>query len=685
MLIYKSKQLFLIALAICLIYSNIQISFAQSFMLAIPGSTEHKPLPEEDFASKFQIDNFEKSIYECLKIYSNVHRGSGLHSRLTEFLYEGIRQLVMSYFGIKKRYYKNYTVIFGDEKGIEMLGLNHTPKMGKTQYYKISTNELGLPFGVVAVVIHKKFLPEGAPAITGGGTLSEFGGGWASPPGKFEAGTPNIIGVIALAKALSMIDKLKNINLFKDITKNMTIDELFKDRSTRSKGRKLLDTLKEQLICEEEGDPYSEGLDSFINFDNAASAPTFKPIWETARRAMYLPEEMWLPLLDKVRRIAQKFYSAPAKEYSVCFYRNTTYAINYLVKSMEAYDFGDIEPVVVNSLLDHNSNELPWRESKKITNIRMDVDKKGFIDIKKLESLLQEYNEKYKHGKKRIKLIALSGASNIFGTVNDMKAAAKIAHQYGTEILVDAAQLAPHRAIDVKNWGVDYLAFSAHKMYAPFGSGGLVARKNSLYTKELRNYEEKLDNMNIVGVAALGKAMQLLQRIGMDVIEEDERKLTAYALEKMKNIKDIKIYGIDDPKRTSDRVGVITFNIGSMPDDIVSINISQVANIGFRAGVFCGDDLFLKKFHTMGALRISFGLYNTTEEIDIFIEALEEVVQPRANKGARRPHRNIREVIPILVNKIFTDTSDSTKQSKPTTKRPLVGANRKAKVINQAN
>ena len=144
--------------------------------------------------------------------------------------------------------------------------------------------------------------------------------------------------------------------------------------------------------------------------------------------------------------------------------------------------------------------------------------------------------------------MAVSGASNVLGVFNDLAEIGRIVHRYGARLLVDAAQLVAHRKVEMEACGIDYLAFSAHKVYAPFGTGVLVVRKGllSFSPAELELIRSSGEE-NVGGIAALGKALVLLQRIGLDVIQEEEQALTGRALRGLAQIPGLKIYGIKDP------------------------------------------------------------------------------------------------------------------------------------------
>jgi selenocysteine lyase/cysteine desulfurase len=250
----------------------------------------------------------------------------------------------------------------------------------------------------------------------------------------------------------------------------------------------------------------------------------------------------------------------------VVFTSNTTEAINLVAESLSREAEPGVEAIVLNTFLEHNSNELPWRTVPGFSLIRLPVDAEGFVDLNELQMLLCAYNQQEQHGKERIKLVAVSGASNVLGSYNDLAEISRIVHRYGARLLVDAAQLVAHRKVAMEECGIDYLAFSAHKVYAPFGSGALVARKGLLKISPaeldlIRSSGEE----NVGGVAALGKALVLLQRIGLDVIQEEEQALTALALRGLAQIPGIRIHGVKDPgsPRFAQKGGVLLLAWGA--------------------------------------------------------------------------------------------------------------------------
>ena len=241
-----------------------------------------------------------------------------------------------------------------------------------------------------------------------------------------------------------------------------------------------MDELRQTLIGRGVRVPTVEGARPYVNLDNGASTPTFTPIWNAVCQTWRQPRQVQQEIIHEVKSICADVLGAPLADYDVIFTSNTTEAINLVAESMRNESEPGIESVVLNTLLEHNSNELPWRMLPGFSLIRLAVDAEGFVDLNELETLLRAYNEEGQHGKKRIKLVAVSGASNVLGTFNDLAEISRIVHRYGAHLLVDAAQLVAHRKVEVEGCGIDYLAFSAHKVYAPFGSGALLVRKGLL-------------------------------------------------------------------------------------------------------------------------------------------------------------------------------------------------------------
>ena len=397
-----------------------------------------------------------------------------------------------------------------------------------------------------------------------------------------------------------------------------------------------------------------DGSRTFINLDNGASTPTFEPIWDAVCQAWRQPEQVQREIVREVKSICAGVLGAPPADYDVIFTSNTTEAINLAAESLGGESQDGIRPVVVNTILEHNSNELPWRRLPGVALIRFPVDDEGFLDLNALEALLRAYNQEGRHGRKRIRLVALSGASNVLGSCNDLAEISHIVHKYGARLLVDAAQLVAHREVEMAAWGIDYLAFSAHKAYAPFGTGALVVRKGLLQfsSAELERIRSSGEE-NIGGIAALGKALVLLQRIGPDVIQQEEQALTGHALRGLAKIPGLTIFGIQDPASPhfAHKGGVIVFSLEGRMANRVARELAEQGGIGVRSGCHCAHLLIKRLLHIApllallqgvivsvfpqvslpGLTRVSLGIENTVGEIDTLIDVLDKIArQPAA-------------------------------------------------------
>jgi selenocysteine lyase/cysteine desulfurase len=290
------------------------------------------------------------------------------------------------------------------------------------------------------------------------------------------------------------------------------------------------------------------------------------------------------------------------------------------------------------------------------------VTPQGELDLDDVRSKFAE------HGG-RIKLLAISGASNVTGAITPIHELAELAHSYGARILVDAAQLAPHRAIAIGRAGdpgcIDFLTASGHKMYAPFGTGVLIAPRD-LFSRGAPDYSgggtveivteedvhwaappdrDEAGSPNVVGAVAMASACHALLEIGMDRLAQHEAELTRYTLEELEAIEGVELYGITDPARSEQRLGVVPFNVRGLSHYLVAAVLSTEYAIGVRNGCFCAHPYVLRmldipdpvawswrkqviagvRAHLPGLVRISFGCYNSTQEVDLLVRALRRV------------------------------------------------------------
>ncbi|TCT16287.1 selenocysteine lyase/cysteine desulfurase [Natranaerovirga pectinivora] len=404
------------------------------------------------------------------------------------------------------------------------------------------------------------------------------------------------------------------------------------------------------------------GYTQSINFDNAATTPPIKPVldainnfspwYSSIHRGTGFKSKLSSSVYDSARETIAAFVGANLLDDTVIFVKNATEAINKLsFRLFETIGTG----VVLSSSMEHHSNDLPWR-NKYLTDF-IETDENGALDIDDLECKLLRYNG-------RVKLVTVTGASNVTGYINPIYDIAKIVHKYGAKLAVDGAQLVPHMPINIRKDNplehIDFLVFSAHKMYAPFGTGVLigpksffkigvpeivgggtvkVVTKNTVVWDDPPNKEEA-GSPNIMGVIALEAAIKTLQRMSLSKILQHEKSLTNYTLIRLKEIPEVTLYGNQDS--SFHRVGIIPFNINNVHHNIVAEALSNEAGIAVRSGCFCAQP-YVQKLLAIppeqlmysirypnsphpGLVRISFGFYNTITEVDTLINALQEIV-----------------------------------------------------------
>ena len=620
------------------------------------------------------FDVLEGAVHAALESYSNVHRGSGHHSLVSTHLFEQARRITLDHLGLSAG---KYVVIFGTPRSTDALTAHLEP--GRSLI--VSSRDLGLPLGVRALAVERRALPKGPPVLSGGGTARLVGPDWvmwARTPDRFEAGTPAIVNVIAFAKALRLTHRLGPHAFERPAAATRTADEILRgDRLQQYSGRALLDELRQTLVGRGVCVPTVDGDRPFVNLDNAASTPTFEPIWDAVRQAWRQPVDVQQDLIQSVRSIVAEAVGAPPSEYDVIFTANTTDAINLVADRASRAGANGAQPVVINTLLEHNSNELPWRTVPGASLVRLPMNDEGFLDLAELEALLHAYNEGGMHGAKRVTLVAVSGASNVLGVFNDLAGIARIVHRHGARLLVDAAQLIAHRAIGMAAAGIDVLAFSAHKVYAPFGTGVLVVRKGLLASgpgemERIRSCGEE----NVGGIAALGKALVLLQRIGMDVIQEDEQALTARALRGLVQVPGVKVLGIVDPSSPSfaSKGGVIPFGLKGFMAHSVARRLAARGGIGVRSGCHCAHLtvkrlagvppwaeqfqrlilMLFRRFELPGVVRVSLGLENTEADIDALLSVMDGIArQPKAGPAEKIFRQRMDDACQVAVARVF--------------------------------
>jgi cysteine desulfurase / selenocysteine lyase len=380
---------------------------------------------------------------------------------------------------------------------------------------------------------------------------------------------------------------------------------------------------------------------------------SFAPWYSSIHRGKGYKSVLSSNLYEEGREIVKNFVKVDDARDVVIFTKNTTESINMLASILCQEDQ---EQVILCTDMEHLANDLPWRA--KFTVDYVGIDAYGQLLMEDLEAKLHKYAGK-------VKLVTVTGASNVTGYINPIHTIAKLAHRYGAKIHVDAAQLAPHAAIDMQPYAspehLDYLTFSAHKMYAPLGIGVLIGPKATfeqtepvyrgggnarLVSRQFIEWssspaKDEAGTPNIIGVAALTAAIKTINAVGMNFICEYEKDVISYALDGLKGIPGITLYC--QREQEEDRLSLISFNIQGIYHKLLAEILSYEAGIAVRNGFFCAHSYCAKllnlsdqdlQYHhhsrdlpLPGMVRVSLGLYNNYHEVDVLIELLNRVAR----------------------------------------------------------
>ena len=334
---------------------------------------------------------------------------------------------------------------------------------------------------------------------------------------------------------------------------------------------------------------------------------------------------------ENARKTVQHFLHAACPE-EIIFTRNTTESINLVAYSYGMANLKAGDEIVV-SILEHHSNLLPWQMVSRATGAKLvflECEPDGTITPERMDAAFSE----------RTKLVAVGQVSNVLGCVNPIPELVQCAHACGAVILVDAAQSAPHMAIDVQQLDVDFLALSGHKMLAPMGIGALygkrellesmppfltggemietVSRYDAVYAELPHKFEA--GTVNAGGAVGLAAAIDYLESYGMDTLHQAEEALTAYVWKGMQAIPHVHVLGSDRPEN---HTGIISFTVDQVhPHDISEIISSD--GIDIRAGHHCAQPLH-DYLGIHSSARASLMFYNTKEEADRFLESVSNI------------------------------------------------------------
>ncbi|MBQ9673091.1 MAG: aminotransferase class V-fold PLP-dependent enzyme [Ruminococcus sp.] len=398
------------------------------------------------------------------------------------------------------------------------------------------------------------------------------------------------------------------------------------------------------------------------NFDNAATTPALKVVQDAINEELEMYGSIGRGFSQKsnhstdvynsVRDKVLDFFTADPELYTCLYVNSTTDGLNKLASAL----IEDENDIVLTTRIEHHSNDLSWRERCKV--IYAEVDEQGRVIYDDIEKLLKE---------NKVKIVSISAASNVTGYVNDVHRVAKMAHKYGAKIVVDGAQIVAHRKfymmgdLNDPDDDIDFIAFSAHKMYSPYGGGAVVGLTEELnehmptfygggtikvvgdnwqfYKDAPEAYEA--GSPNYPGVVGLGKAIDALSTIGLDKIEAHEKVLNRKIIDGLKKLDNVILYG--DTENIDDRVGVVTFNFSDINTYFISQKLSEIGGVATRRGAFCAhpyvwrlmgiSDETAKSFascvdiNTAGMVRVSFGIYNTEAEVDEFLNIMPQVMK----------------------------------------------------------
>ena len=347
-------------------------------------------------------------------------------------------------------------------------------------------------------------------------------------------------------------------------------------------------------------------------------------------RGVHYLSQQATELHEGARETVRRFINARSTS-EIVFTRGTTEALNLVAASFvdEMMQPGD---EVIISTMEHHSNIVPWQlqAAKKGIAVRViPMHDDGTLDM---EAYAQLFNE-------RTRLVSVCHVSNVLGTVNPVEELVRIAHENDVPVMIDGAQSAPHRHVDVQQMDCDFFAFSGHKMYGPTGVGVLYGKEEWL--DRLPPYQgggEMIESVTFektvfqslpfkfeagtpdyIATTGLAKAIDFLDEIGINCIQEHESELLKYCHERLQEIEDVRIFG-----QAKEKDAVVSFLVG----DIHHLDMGTLLDrlgIAVRTGHHCAQPL-MERLGISGTVRASFALYNTKAEIDVFIEAMKRVV-----------------------------------------------------------
>ena len=378
-----------------------------------------------------------------------------------------------------------------------------------------------------------------------------------------------------------------------------------------------------------------------VYFDNGAT--TQKPLCvldamreeylnvnANVHRGVHWMSQQATDLHEAARETVRKFINARSTT-EIVFTRGTTESLNLVASSFTEGCMQTGDEVIV-STMEHHSNIVPWQLQEQRKGIVLKVipmTDEGVLDLQAYEQLFSE----------RTKLVSVTQVSNVLGTINPVKEMIRIAHEHGVPVMIDGAQSVPHFAVDVQDLDCDFLAFSGHKVYGPTGVGVLYGKEKWLdkmppyqgggemiehVSFEKTTFERpplkfEAGTPDYVATHGLAKALDYVSALGMDNIFAHEQDLTHYALQQLREIEGMHIYGHAGDSGDA----VISFNVGNIHHMDLGTLLDQLG-IAVRTGHHCAQPL-MDRLGVLGTVRASFGLYNTREEVDALVAGIKRV------------------------------------------------------------
>ena len=380
----------------------------------------------------------------------------------------------------------------------------------------------------------------------------------------------------------------------------------------------------------------------YANLDYGASAPALSvvsaylneilPFYASVHRGAGYASQISTSVYENSRNIVREFVGGRADD-SVIFTRNTTDSLNLLAGCLPVVDHHHTGEVLYLDI-EHHANLLPWQG----------VPHRSVVASETIEGTVAALRAELEHGD--VSLLAVTGASNVTGEILPIRRLAALAHEFGARIAVDAAQLAPHRRINIAADDVDYLAFSGHKLYAPFGAGVLVGRPDWLDagTPHLAGggavSEARLDGVswatgparheggspNVLGAATLARATQVVAALDQEQWHAHEAAIRSFLVEGLQKIDGVTVHQIfSDTNPDTDTIGVVNFSVAGYDAGLVAAYLSAEHGVGLRDGRFCAHPLLKRLGLPSGSLRASFGVGSRLEDAQRLLAGIDEL------------------------------------------------------------